>query len=293
MCGLAGILARRPGPDDNVGLERMTASLAHRGPDGAGSWRDTDAGIHLGHRRLAVIDLTDEGRQPMVSASGRYVIVFNGEIYNHPELGRELADLGHAFRGTSDTEVLLAAVDQWGLAATLACCVGMFAFALWDRRDQVLSLARDRLGEKPLYYGWMGGSFLFGSELKALRAHPAWRGEIDRDALAGFMRFSAVPAPASIYRGVRRLLPGSYVQLGPDAAAGELPEPVLYWSVGAATAPPPSRAAKRRPSRSWTACCGARSGARCSPTCRSAPSCPAASTPRRSRPSCSRSARGP
>ena len=236
MCGLAGILARRPGVDDEVGLERMTATLAHRGPDGAGHWRDVDAGIYLGHRRLAVIDLTESGRQPMVSASGRYVIIFNGEIYNHQELGRELADLGHAFRGTSDTEVLLAAVEQWGLPATLACCVGMFAFALWDRRERVLSLARDRLGEKPLYYGWMGGSLLFGSELKALRAHPAWSGEIDRDALAGFMRYSAVPAPASIYRNVRRLLPGSYLTLDDRTAAGTLPEPVIYWSVGGTAA---------------------------------------------------------
>jgi asparagine synthase (glutamine-hydrolysing) len=235
VCGLAGILTRNPGPDHEVGLERMTATLAHRGPDGSGLWRDAEAGIHLGHRRLAVIDLTEEGRQPMISAGGRYVIVFNGEIYNHPELGRELADLGHAFRGTSDTEVLLAALDQWGLDATLARCVGMFAFALWDRRERVLALARDRLGEKPLYYGWMGSSFLFGSELKALRAHPAWRGEIDRDALAGFMRYSAVPAPASIYRNVRRLLPGSYLTVDEKTAPGTLPDPVVYWSVGGAT----------------------------------------------------------
>ncbi|MBK6899726.1 MAG: asparagine synthase (glutamine-hydrolyzing) [bacterium] len=236
VCGLAGILTRSPGPDDGAGLERMTATLAHRGPDGSGSWHDAEAGIHLGHRRLAIIDLTDEGRQPMVSASGRYVIAFNGEIYNHPELGEELADLGHAFRGTSDTEVLLAALDQWGLVATLACCVGMFAFALWDRREHILALARDRLGEKPLSYGWMGASFVFGSELKALQAHPAWRGEIDRDALAGFMRYSAVPAPASIYRGVRRLLPGSFLTLDDRTARGALPEPQIYWSVGGATA---------------------------------------------------------
>lgn len=172
----------------------------------------------------------------MISASGRYVIAFNGEIYNHPELGAELKALGHAFRGTSDTEILLAAMDEWGLAATLPRCVGMFAFALWDRQEHTLTLARDRLGEKPLYYGWMGGTFLFGSELKALRVHEAWRGEVDREALAGYMQYSAVQAPATIYRNVRSLLPGTSLSLSIEAAPGGLPEPVAYWSVSAALA---------------------------------------------------------
>ena len=209
MCGLTGFLTRSPTPDDAAVLDRMTSTLVHRGPDGSGTWSDPEAGLHLGHRRLAVIDLSDEGRQPMVSASGRFVVVYNGEIYNHPELGRELAGRGAAFRGTSDTEVLLAAIEAWGVEEALRRCVGMFAFALWDRAERRLVLARDRLGEKPLYYGWAGRSFLFGSELKALREHPEWRGEIDRDALADYLVRGVVPAPASIHVGMRKLPPGA------------------------------------------------------------------------------------
>jgi asparagine synthase (glutamine-hydrolysing) len=162
----------------------MTSCLLHRGPDDAGVWVDEEAGVALGHRRLSIVDLSPLGHQPMEARGGRYMVAFNGEIYNFPELRRELEGKGHRFRGHSDTEVLLASVEEWGVEASLRRFVGMFAFALWDRAERTLILCRDRLGEKPLFYGWSGGVFLFGSELKALRAHPRWRGEVDRDALA-------------------------------------------------------------------------------------------------------------
>src|SRR2546422_3184972 len=181
---------------------RMAAALRHRGPDDHGVWVDPDAGLALSHSRLAILDLSAEGHQPMFSACGRYVIVFNGEIYNFRDLQGDLEKSGHVFRGHSDTEVMLAAISQWGLEAALKRFVGMFAFALWDRQERTLHLARDRMGEKPLYYGWSGAAFLFGSELKALRAHPLWQGEIDRDALALFLRHNYIPAPRSIYRGI-------------------------------------------------------------------------------------------
>lgn len=163
----------------------------------------------------------------MFSASGRWVIVFNGEIYNHVDLRMSLT--GVAWRGHSDTETLLAAIEAWGIAATLQKLTGMFAFALWDRTERTLTLARDRLGEKPLYYGWIGSTFLFGSELKALRAHPCWIGEIDREALAGYMRYGYVPLPHSIWRGVCKLLPGSYLTLSVDMPVAVLPVPTFYW----------------------------------------------------------------
>lgn len=236
MCGLTGFWepGRCQHDEAAVTVRHMADALVHRGPDDAGVWVDTAAGLALGHRRLAVVDLSPAGHQPMVSASGRYAIVFNGEIYNHNELRRDLETTDHspAWRGHSDTETLLAAVEVWGLEQTLARSVGMFALALWDSQERQLWLARDRLGEKPLYYGWQRGVLLFGSELKALRAHPAFEGEIDRGALATFFRHNYVPAPHSIYQGIRKLPPGCWLRLTEQQAAARVwPEPVAYWSL--------------------------------------------------------------
>lgn len=231
MCGIVGILQplERPEIDHEV-LRSMVRTLTHRGPDDSGTWLDTSAGIGLGHRRLSVIDLSSEGHQPMLSESGRYVISFNGEIYNFRELRRQLESTSHCFRGNSDTEVMLAAVEQWGLMNALQRFIGMFAFALWDRGERKLHLVRDRLGEKPLYYGWANGTFLFASELKAMHAHPGWHGDVDRDALSLFLRHDYVPAPYSIFKGVRKLLPGTVLTLKGSGSKGELPTPVPYWS---------------------------------------------------------------
>jgi asparagine synthase (glutamine-hydrolysing) len=234
MCGFSGFWDRsgalRGEGLAGVALD-MACTLQHRGPDDQGVWVDEDAGVALGHRRLSIVDLSPEGHQPMASGSGRFVVAFNGEIYNFPALRNELEGRGHRFRGHSDTEVLLAAVEEWGVRAAVERFIGMFAFALWDRRGQVLHLCRDRMGEKPLFYGWQGGVFLFGSELKALRAHPAWEGEVDRGALALFVRHNAVPAPYSIYRGVHKLVPGSILTLPAGTPPGTLPRPEAYWSV--------------------------------------------------------------
>ena len=187
MCGIAGFwdLAGRTSKErlERI-VGRMAGSLRHRGPDGTGVWADAEAGVALGHRRLAILDLSPTGQQPMLSHCGRFTVIFNGEIYNFHELRKELESLGHGFRGSSDTEIMLTAVSQWGLEAALKRFVGMFAFGLWDQRERVLHLVRDRMGEKPLYYGWSDGVFLFGSELKALRAHPRWKTEIHPGALA-------------------------------------------------------------------------------------------------------------
>lgn len=231
MCGITGFWT--PGgvnlEDARATLTAMTEVLRHRGPDDHGAWIDPEPGIALGFRRLAIIDLTPTGRQPMESASGRYVIVFNGEIYNFQALRRELVERGQSFRGRSDTEVLLAAVEAWGLRGALERCNGMFAFALWDRVERTLHLARDRAGEKPLYYGWMGRTLVFGSELKSLRAHPAFRAQIDRNALALYLRRGYVPGPYSIYSGVNKLRPGTWLTVRPDRIdAGVAPTP--YWS---------------------------------------------------------------
>jgi len=211
-------------------LRRMGQAIGHRGPDDFGIWTDAEAGLGLVHRRLSIVDLSAAGHQPMQSASGRYVIVFNGEIYNHLALRSQLerAGLAPAWRGHSDTETMQAGFDAWGVAPTLKACVGMFAFALWDKAEHALYLGRDRLGEKPLYYGWQNGCLLFGSELKALRAHPAFIGDIDRDALALQMRHNYIPAPRSIYRDIRKLPPGTLVRIAPGATSAN-PEP--YWSL--------------------------------------------------------------
>jgi len=206
----------------------MADAIIHRGPDDSGVWVDEAEGVALAHRRLAILDLSPAGHQPMLSVSGHFVMVFNGEIYNHLELREELT--GQIWRGHSDTETLLAAFERWGIEATLKKSVGMFAIALWDRESRSLTLARDRLGEKPLYYGWQGETFLFGSELKALRAHPAFGVEIDRNALALFLRHNAVPAPYSIYRDIRKLPPGTFLTLH---ARQKDAQPVAYWSARA------------------------------------------------------------
>jgi len=209
----------------------MADALRHRGPDDSGLWVDANLGLGLAHRRLSIIDLSPLGRQPMASADGRYLITYNGEIYNFPALKKELEGQGEKFRSTSDTEVLLAAIGRWGLEEALRRVIGMFAFALWDRQERVLSLARDRVGEKPLYYGWQGRAFLFGSELKALRQWPGFAGLIDRNSLALFLRLHHVPAPYSIYQGIHKLPPGTYLRLArEEMAPGEFPAPIPYWS---------------------------------------------------------------
>jgi asparagine synthase (glutamine-hydrolysing) len=229
MCGIAGFLTQTDAGRASAIAGRMTGAIVHRGPDDSDVWTDEAAGVALAHRRLAILDLSPQGRQPMLSHCGRYVIAFNGEVYNFAAIREALEKTGvvPVWHGHSDTEVMLAAIAAWGLEAALTKFVGMFAFALWDRETRTLSLARDRLGEKPLYYGWQGETFLFGSELKALRAHPAFRAEIDRDALALFLRHNAIPAPYSIYRGIRKLPPGTFLQL---RAGQKDAQPVAYWS---------------------------------------------------------------
>jgi asparagine synthase (glutamine-hydrolysing) len=229
MCGIAGFLNYRGSADASPLLRRMAATIAHRGPDDVGVWCEAAHGLGLAHRRLSILDLSPAGHQPMVSPSGRYTLVFNGEIYNHIALREAIA--GQPWRGHSDTETLLAAFDCWGIEASLKKTVGMFALAIWDRETACLSLARDRMGEKPLYYGWQGTVFLFGSELKALKAHPAFCGEINRDALALYMRHNYIPAPYSIYCDIFKLLPGSYVTIPLGVVGGVPSAPTFYWSV--------------------------------------------------------------
>lgn len=230
MCGLAGVASAGSPADWPSVLQSMGDTLSHRGPDDHGLWFDADAGIGLVHRRLSIIDLSPAGHQPMASTSGRYVIAFNGEIYNHRALRGELEGTGTVFRGHSDTEVLLAAIEAWGIPETLKRANGMFALALWDRRERALSLARDRMGEKPLYYGWHGNTFLFTSELKAMRAHPGFRPEVDRQALALYLQFNYVPTPFSIYAGIRKLVPGTWLTVSPNRP-GKVEGPYTYWSV--------------------------------------------------------------
>lgn len=227
MCGLAGYLSANTQDNPVALLSQMGQAIIKRGPDDGGQWFDGDAGIGLAHRRLAIVDLSAAGHQPMQSTSGRYMMAFNGEVYNHLELRAELEGSGRqAWRGHSDTETLLAGFDAWGIVPTIAKSIGMFAIAVWDRQDRNLTLIRDRLGEKPLYYGWHGNTFLFGSELKALKVHPAFKSEIDRDALALMMQFNCVPAPYSIYQGIYKLLPGSLLTVSLDKRSEPLQR---YW----------------------------------------------------------------
>lgn len=227
MCGIAGLMAPQPVGDATAIIARMAATLHSRGPDAQGIWVADDSRVAFGHRRLAIVDLSEAGRQPMESRSGRYCITFNGEIYNYQQIRSELEQAGvaPAWRGHSDTEVLLAAIEHWGVDATLQRAVGMFALGLWDRQNQQLHLTRDRFGEKPLYFGWSGGTFLFASELKAICAWPGFTRTIDRDALALLMRYLAVPAPHSIFQGVYKLEPGCILTLtvAPPAQAPRTP----------------------------------------------------------------------
>ncbi len=225
MCGINGILSDNPATDHVV--ESMTSALRHRGPDDRGIWISPDRSIALGQQRLAVIDLSSAGAQPMHSSCNRYCIIYNGEIYNFAELRDDLKKSGIRFRSFSDTEVILESCVRYGVEKTLGLLVGMFAFALWDKEGRRLYLARDRLGIKPLYWGHFSGLFLFASELKSLRQHPGWEPVIDRRALVTFMRYGYIPAPATIYRGIYQLEPGSLLQI----KAGESPRISRYWQV--------------------------------------------------------------
>ena len=246
MCGFAGFLTNKTKLQANADAiaNAMALTIEHRGPDDGGVWFDGQVGIALAHRRLSILDLSPAGHQPMASKNNRYVIAFNGEIYNHLELRRELEMTPQPssilakdatainWRGHSDTETLLAGFEAWGVEATLKKTVGMFAISLWDKEEKVLTLVRDRMGEKPLYYGFQNNTFLFGSELKALKAHPEFLSEIDRDVLCLYLRHCYIPAPYSIYKGIKKLLPGTFVQvrLGDDANSPSLtPQP--YWSL--------------------------------------------------------------
>ncbi|WP_262030986.1 asparagine synthase (glutamine-hydrolyzing) [Microvirga sp. Mcv34] len=250
MCGIVGFLfsprhcRTEPGPL----LERMTSTLVARGPDDHGEWIDRSAGVALGHRRLSIVDLSPAGHQPMISQSGRYVLVFNGEIYNHKDIRKSLEEDGEAghfsdpndelsrrqrgWRGGSDTETLLAAIERWGVRQALGRCVGMFAFGLWDRQERTLTLARDRLGEKPLYYGHTNGMFVFASELKAFQTIPDFSPAINQTALWQYFYQRAIPAPYSIYDGIFKLEPGQLLTFGmkePLASSEMATE--YYWSL--------------------------------------------------------------
>ncbi len=249
LCGISGIIqcaGRSRGADPGDAISRMTQALYHRGPDDEGTWVDNRKGVALGHRRLSIIDLSAHGKQPMASPCGRFVIVYNGEIYNFRDIRQQLEREGAAIHGNSDTAVFLAAISQWGLTRAIRGAHGMFAFGLWDRRNATLTLGRDRLGEKPLYYGYCGDVFLFASELKALTRHPQWQGELDRDVLTLQLRHGYIPSPYSIYKGIFKLLPGCTLELSVEDLRARRPlnprgivadksalTPVKYWSLRA------------------------------------------------------------
>jgi asparagine synthase (glutamine-hydrolysing) len=239
MCGIAGLVGSAPGDELRAIAAAMGATLQRRGPDSDGVWADPAAGVALAHRRLAVLDLSAAGHQPMASADARYLISFNGEIYNHLELRAELAAGGQApaWRGSSDTETLLAAIAAWGLRPTLARLRGMFAFGLWDAPARTLTLVRDPFGEKPVYYAWLGGRFAFASVSQALRVVPGWRGDLDPDAVDFFTRYSYIPAPATVFRQVRKLPAGTLLEVRPGGPADPRPE---AWASAANVAPGPA-----------------------------------------------------
>jgi asparagine synthase (glutamine-hydrolysing) len=244
MCGIAGFLYRSEHPAGerlSQIVEAMSTCLRHRGPDAGGGWAEADSGVALGHRRLSIIDLSEAGAQPMHSASGRYHIVYNGEIYNFTEVRESLSSSGYPFKGHSDTEVLLAAIEHWGLQRALESFHGMFAFAVWDSETRELTLARDRVGKKPLYYGWCGNAFLFGSELKALRVHPQFDDVIDKAGLGQFIQYGWISEPLSIYASVRKLMPGSCITVTAQTAPWSV-QPRFYWRASRVM-----EAAKQRP----------------------------------------------
>ncbi|MCC6953613.1 MAG: asparagine synthase (glutamine-hydrolyzing), partial [Deltaproteobacteria bacterium] len=241
MCGIGGIIRAQCGSDElRSSLDRMLTSLRLRGPDDRGEWHDYERGIGFCHTRLSILDLSPLGHQPMLSASGRYVITFNGEVYNFADLSSELVGRGHRFRGGSDTEVMLAAIEEWGIERAVARFNGMFAFAIWDRQEQRLSLVRDRLGVKPLYYGWIDGAFRFASELKAIEPSGSRGASVERGSLALLMCHNYIPAPHSIYKGIYKLPQASILHLdlrqayvrpvgfAPTANGGAI-SPRLYW----------------------------------------------------------------
>jgi asparagine synthase (glutamine-hydrolysing) len=238
MCGIVGFCAgnnKRQEREMAAIATEMAKALHHRGPDTGGVWVGEEAELALAHRRLSIIDLSTNGNQPMCSGSGHYVIVFNGEIYNYRQLRQDLASRGKTFRGHSDTEVVLAGCEEWGVERTIRKCVGMFAMAVWDTKERDIYLVRDRMGEKPLYYGWQKGTFLFASELKALKRHPDFQGELDRDSLSLYFRHKYIPAPYTIYQNVFKLMPGTILKLsihrnGESGNCGS-PEFVRYWSL--------------------------------------------------------------
>jgi asparagine synthase (glutamine-hydrolysing) len=250
MCGFAGFVQLAPQLDLGA-YTRIAAAMgeqvAHRGPDDSGIWIDAELGVGIAHRRLSIIDLSPTGSQPMISRDGRYVIAYNGEVYNYKDLRAEIeaCEGSTSWRGTSDTEVLLAAVLRWGVLGAVQRCVGMFAFALWDRRERTLHLVRDRLGEKPLYYGMIPGWLVFASELKALENHPEWLGIVDPGAVALYLRHSYVPAPYCIYRGLSKLGSGSILSVslerlrrhgGIQSKEDDKPPERRYWSLHGAVA---------------------------------------------------------
>ena len=231
MCGIVGIWG--PLADKSQVLAESCRRIRHRGPDSNGFWEDAGAELALAHVRLAIQDLTEAGHQPMVSACGRYVMVFNGEIYNHLDMRKQLEQsaLAPSWRGHSDTETLLAGFSALGIEATLQAAVGMFAIALWDRAARKLVLARDRMGEKPLYYGYSGADLVFASELKGLTPVPGFGQELNRNALASYMRHNYIPAPQSIYAGIAKLPPGTWIEFtADDTRSRRMPEPRVYWS---------------------------------------------------------------
>ena len=227
MCGIAGYIGQISNPSDC--LSQMAQAINHRGPDNRGIWSDERASIGLAHARLSILDLSSAGHQPMHSTSNNYVMVFNGEIYNHKDLRLELESISNRnWLGHSDTETLLSAIEEWGLEETLNKAKGMFALALWDKNSKHLSLARDRIGEKPLYYGWVNEQFVFASELKSIKKFPEFNNSIDRSSLALFLRFNSIPAPHSIYEGIHKLEPGHILELHPDS---KKLNKYSFWSV--------------------------------------------------------------
>jgi len=237
MCGINGFYSKSLSTFNNV-IVKMNLAISHRGPDSNGTWTEKNSGIVLGHQRLSIIDLSVAGNQPMQSNSGRFVLTYNGEVYNHLEIRQDLEKNNSKikWRGNSDTETLLEAIDFWGVEVTLKKTVGMFAFGVWDKKNRSLTLVKDRMGEKPLYFGWQGEGdnkvFLFGSELKGLKVHPEFNGEINRDSIALQLRHNCIPAPYSIYKNIYKLLPGHYLQLNEnDLKKGLLSSQKPYWSV--------------------------------------------------------------